>query len=264
MKRRSRGEGSIYYRESEGLWVAKLPLPDGRSKLKYAKNQKVVRDWLVEQQNALRQGFLPKNDTITVSEFLMNYMDTVGKHTLRPKTIEAYRSLLKMHIIPTIGKIKLSQLRPDHLQSLYSLKLETGLSRRTVQFIHSVIHRGLHQAVRWGLLMKNVADLVDSPKPPRRAPSVYTADPVNTLLRSVVNDRFYLIYVLAVYGGFREGELLGIHVEDCQLERGIINVNHAVQYQLGNGVVITEPKTETSRRSVKLPLFALTVLKDYL
>jgi Site-specific recombinase XerC len=112
--------------------------------------------------------------------------------------------------------------------------------------------------------MKNVADLVDSPKPQRRPPSVYTADQVNTLLRSIVNDRFYLIYVLVVYGGFREGELLGIHVEDCQLDKGIINVNHAVLYQLGIGVVITEPKTETSRRSVKLPLFALTVLKDYI
>lgn len=263
-KRRSRGEGSIYFRESKGLWVAKLTLPDGRNKLKYAKQQKTVRDWLVLQQNQLRQGLLPKNESITLSEYLANYMENVGKHTLRPKTIETNSSIIRIHINPTIGKIKLTQLRPDHLQSLYSQKLEAGLSRRTVHYIHSIIHKALRQAVKWGIVSRNVSDLVDAPSPKRRPPSVYTAEQVQTFLNSVKNDRFYPIYVLAIYGGFREGELLGIHAEDVQLERGIVTVRHAVQYLMGKGVVITEPKTKSSQRSVKLPLTAVKVLEEYL
>lgn len=263
-KRRSRGEGSIYYRETKGLWVAKLTLPDGRNKLKYAKQQKTVRDWLVSQQNQLRQGLLTKNDAITISEYLTNYMETVGKHTLRPKTIETNSSIIRIHIIPAIGKIKLAQLRPDHLQSLYSQKLDAGLSRRTVHYIHSIIHKALRQAVRWGIVARNVSDLVDAPSPKRRPPSVYTAEQVQTFLSSVKDDRFYLIYVLAIYGGFREGELLGLHAEDVQLEAGVITVKRAAQYLLGKGVVITEPKTAKSRRSVKLPTTALKVLEEYL
>lgn len=82
VKRRSRGEGSIYFSDGKGLWIAKITLPDGKRRVKYSKTQKVVREWLVASQNQLRQGTLSKDDTVTVSEFLTNYMNTVGKHTL--------------------------------------------------------------------------------------------------------------------------------------------------------------------------------------
>ncbi len=145
-------------------------MPDGKSRLKYAKDQRTVREWLQAQQNQLRQGLLPKDDSVTVAQFLANYMETVGKHTLRPKTIEAYSYLIRTHIIPTLGKIRLSQLRPDHIQSLYAQTLEKGLSRRTVQFIHSIIHKSLEQAMRWGLAVRNVSDLVDPPSPESAIP----------------------------------------------------------------------------------------------
>ncbi len=64
MKRRSRNEGSIFYRQSKRLWVAKITLPDGKNRLKYAKDQKTVREWLQSQQNQLRQGLLPKDDSV--------------------------------------------------------------------------------------------------------------------------------------------------------------------------------------------------------
>jgi integrase len=265
MKRRSRGEGSLYFLKSKGLWVSKITLPDGSRKVKYGKLQKDVREHHQTAINALRQGLMPKDDTLTVSQFSAAYMDA-ARHTLRPKTIEGYSSLLKTHIIPSLGKIKLSQLRPDHLQTLYTQKLESGLSRRTVHFIHSIIHKFLDQALKWGLVVRNVADLVDAPTPKRRQLTVWNREEVSKFLEfTKINDpRFYPAFVLLVYGGFREGEVLGIHRSDINLERGTITVNHAVQYLLGKGVNITEPKTERSRRSVKLPLSAFNVLKVYL
>lgn len=191
-------------------------------------------------------------------------METVVKPNLRPKTVEANLSLTRTHIIPALGKIKLSQLRPDHLQNLYSQILEKGLSKRTAQFVHTIIHKSLRQGVKWGFVVNNVADLVIAPKPSRRPPSVYDTNQVIQFLDSVKEDRFFCLFVLAVYGGFREGEVLGIHAENCQLEQGTINVIHAVQYQIGKGVVVTELKTESSRRPVKLPAFPLKVLKDHL
>ncbi len=90
MKRRSRNEGSIFCRQSKKLRVAKTTLPDGKNRLKYAREQKAVREWLQAQQSQPRQGLLPKDDTVTVAQFHANHMETVGKHTLRPKTIEPY------------------------------------------------------------------------------------------------------------------------------------------------------------------------------
>jgi len=263
-KRRVKGEGSVFFEEGKGLWVARITLPDGRRKSKSHKRQDIVRNWLLTARSELRDGVLPKDDTTTFSQFATNYMDTVAKPSLRPKTMESYSSLLRIHIIPAIGKVKLSQLRPNDLQTLYSKKLESGLSRRTVHYIHSIIHKILDQALKWGFVVRNVADLVNAPTPGKRMLSVWNREEVNKFLdfARLYNPRFYLVYVLCIYGGFREGEVLGIHKSDVSPERATITVNHAVQYLIGKGVTITTPKTDSSRRSVKLPAFVMKLLKE--
>jgi integrase len=121
----------------------------------------------------------------------------------------------------------------------------------------------LVQALKWGLVIRNVADLVDAPSVKRKAPVTFTPGQVKIFLESVRGNRFYPIYVLA-FAGLREGELLGLHVEDVDMENHIINVRHAVQYLIGKGLVITEPKTDSSKRAVKLPDFIWVVLKKHL
>ena len=86
---------------------------------------------------------LPKDDTITVSDFMANYMETIGQHTLRPRSQEICESFLRVHILPALGKIKLKDLRPDHLQSFYSQKINSGLSKRTVQMMHTLLRTAL-------------------------------------------------------------------------------------------------------------------------
>src|SRR5260221_3901448 len=129
-RRRSRGEGSLYCLKSKGLWVSNITLPDGTRKVKYGKKQSDVRTHHLTTLNELRQGILPKSDVITVSEFMSNYMETVGKNTLRPRTQELYASFLKVHINPSLGKIRLTELGPQQLQTFYRQKIESGLSKR--------------------------------------------------------------------------------------------------------------------------------------
>jgi integrase len=262
-RRRANNEGSIFFSDSEKCWIAEVVLPDGRKKRKRSKKQQVVREWLLKQRDAIRDNLLIDNERLTVSEFIARYMDSVAAHNLRPKTVEAYSSLIRIHINPTIGSIRLSQLRPDHLQNLYSEKRKAGLSNRTVQFIHSIIHKVLDQALKWGLVLRNVADLVEKPTVKRKAPTIWTNEQVSIFLRAVKDHRFYPIYVLALAGGFREGEVLGIQFSDIDWDNGIINVTHAVQYLIGKGVVLTEPKTEKGKRPVPLPEYALRVLKEH-
>src|SRR5215510_5259767 len=123
-RRRSRGEGSIYKLKGRDLWASTITLPDGSRKVQYGKTQKEARDKHQTALSQLRQGMLSKGDTVTLGEYMTNYMQTVGKQTLRPRTQEMYASFLKVHIIPALGKIKLKDLRPDQLQSFYSQKLE--------------------------------------------------------------------------------------------------------------------------------------------
>lgn len=98
-------------------------------------NPNEVRDWLLSQREALHDGDWVGEDKVTVTDFLDLYLKDVAAHTLRPKTLEAYEYLIRLHIKPELGSTRLSALRPDQLQRLYSEKLNSGLSHRTVQFI---------------------------------------------------------------------------------------------------------------------------------
>lgn len=163
-KRRSHNEGSIYQRK-DGMWVGQVTLPTGKRKYKYAKTQKEARAWVDGQRRLLHDGLLPTDEKTTVKEFMGRWFDEVCRHQLRASTLSTNKSVINRHIYPTIGEIKLAQLSPAHLQALYSQKLNEGLSKRTVKYIHTLIHRMLDQALKSGMVSKNVAKAVDSPTP---------------------------------------------------------------------------------------------------
>jgi integrase len=243
--------------------VAQVTLPNSKRKVKYSKQQKVIKDWLLGQRKAIEDGNWVESDKVTLAAFLDRYMADIASHTLRPKTIQSYEYLIRLHIKPEIGNIKLGALRPDHLQNLYSLKLNQGLSNRTVQYIHAVIHKSLHQAMKWGLVNRNVADLADPPKVKRRIPQTLTLEQIKQLLEIVKEDRLYALYALAVGCGLREGELLGLYWEDIDFFSGTIHIQRAVQQLVGKGLIITEPKSDKSKRNIAIPGFASDILWDW-
>jgi site-specific recombinase XerC len=110
------------------------------------------------------------------------YLSDVVAHTLRPTTQETYNLLTRKHVIPALGNIRLLALRPNHLQSLYSDLLEAGYSRRTVQYIDSILHKALSQAVKWDLVPRNVADAVEAPRPSKKVPKILTEAQVKQFL----------------------------------------------------------------------------------
>lgn len=260
MARRSKGEGTLYQRP-DGLWVAQITLPNGKRKTKYGKTQRAVKDWLLEQRKAVKDQVWVENESVTLGDFLDRYMKDVGEHTLRPNTIKAYESLIRIHVKPEIGNIKLTSLRPEHLQSFYSKKMGEGLSNRMVQFIHSVIHKALNQATKWGLVARNVSDLVEKPSVKRKSPVTWDVVQVKRFLKQVENNRLYSLYLLAVTTGMREGELLGLQWEDVSFETNNISVKRTLLNIKGKGLVLSEPKSESSKRLVSIPPFVMAVLK---
>src|SRR5258706_1205206 len=261
-RRRPSGEGSIF-QDQRGFWVAKITLPDGIRREKHSKRQDVVKKWLLTARSELRDGVLPKDENITVSQFFTNYKETVWKHTMRPNTLEVRSYLLRKHILTIIGSIKLVGLRPDHLQSLYSKKLDEGLSKLTVLIIHQLIHKALSNAEKWGMVSRNVSNLIEAPKREKRPMSVWTPEQVLQFLSATKNHPYWLIWVLAIYGSMRRGEIWGIHCEDIDLSKGTIFIQYSVSSRKG-GTFLSKPKTESSIRMVKIPQDALTALKVYL
>lgn len=261
-KRRGKGEGTVWQNEETGKWFAQLTLPNGKKKTKTATNQKEAHKWLLEQRRAVEENSYTDTKDMTLEAYLKRYMEDVVCHKLAPKTISSYEYVINNHILPDLGKTKLTQLRADHLQRLYSAKLNAGLSKRTVLYIHQVLHKALGQAVKWSLVSRNVTELADHPTNKRKAPETLSVDQVKHLLESLQEDRLYPLYLLAVSTGMREGELLGLHWEDVNLESGVLIVCHIAQEIRGQGMIIKEPKTDSSRRPIDLPEKAWTTLRE--
>jgi integrase len=260
-KRRSAGEGTIFWSEKSQRWIGQLTLPNGKKKTKKSKVQGEVKKWLLEQRKAVQDNtYIDARDT-TLGAFLDRYMKDVAAHTLKPKTISSYTYIIEKHIKPQIGSVKLTELRPEQLQALYSEKMNSGLSRRTVMYIHQVLHKALNQALKWGVVARNVTEMADHPTAKRSTPEILSADQAKMFLEHLKKDRLYALYLLAIAGGFRQGELLGLHWEDVDLKSGQIHVNHTVQELRGVGLVISEPKTDSSRRTVPIPKMAVEALQ---
>ena len=262
-KRRSKGEGSIYLRK-DGLWVAQINLPTGKRKVKYSRNQKEVREWLLEQRKALFDGVLVSPTKVTVEQFLNRWMEDIKGPTIRPSTLISHESIIRNHILPEIGEIKLTQLTPAHLQNLYSQKLKSGLSKRTVKYIHTIMHQTLDQALKWGLVVRNVADAVDAPQPDKKPVEPLTQPQVQRLLEVLKEDRLFPLYVVFLGCGLRRGEALALTTDCIDFDREVIYVKKTLQSIKGQGLVIGEPKSETSRRTVALPEFVSEVLRRHL
>jgi integrase len=120
-------------------------------------------------------------------------------------------------------------------------------------------HRALKQAVRWGLVPRNVAAAVDPPR--SRPPEITPLSPAEAraLLEAAWGDRLEALYVLAVTTGMRQGEILGLEWEDADLEEGTVRVRRTLTLARG-GPRLAEPKTKGSRRQVRLTAGAIEAL----
>jgi len=144
VKRRAHSEGTIYKRK-DGLWFAQITLPDGKRKSKYSRSQKEVKDWLLAQRNTLQQGLWVKDETLTVGALFNRFLTDSLKFKLIENSYEGYSDIVRLHIKPTIGSVKLSDLRPYHLQDLYKLKKKpvfpTGQSNTSMPLFTAVWSR---------------------------------------------------------------------------------------------------------------------------
>ncbi len=260
MGKRANGEGSVYRRKSDGRWVSSLSLPDGTRKVFYGKKQSEVIAKIDEALHDLRRGTLATGPNLTVQEYMEQWLEEIHKPTVKLSTHKNYRELLVNYILPGLGRIKLQALTPQQVQAFNSKKLSDGLSPKTINNIHGLLHKALSNAVKWNILPRNVCDAVTPPRIPRKEKTVLTIEQAYILLRQVKNHRMEALFTLAMVTSMRCGELLALRWQDIDLANGSLQVKRTVNYMKGYGHVESEPKTVKSRRQIRLPLFVVEVL----
>jgi integrase len=261
MGKRGNGEGSITHRK-DGLYMARYTVPTTtgpKRKTLYGKTRGEVSEKLIKALADRDGGLVFDADNQKLGEYLGRWLNDSVRGSVKPVTYESYARLVRVHIVPALGSLKLRALSPAHLQGFYRAKLDSGLSPRTVQYLHAVLHRALKQAVRWGLVTRNVSEAVDPPRVHREEIRPLSSTQARKLLETARDDRLEALYVLAVHCGLRQGELLGLKWEDVDLERGTLQVRRTL-----SGGTFTTPKTPKSRRKVRLTESALEALRKHL
>src|SRR5579884_1331196 len=258
--RRGHNEGTIY-RRPNGKFQAQISLPDGTRKTFTAATKRDVQRLLQEAKLSTAQGITPISERRKVAEYLDWWLETITP-SIRYSTVRSYATNID-GLDRHIGRVRLDALTPMHIQTCYSKLLAEGLSPRSVELAHVVLHASLRHAVKLGLLRANPTDAVVPPRPGRRELATLTTDELGRLFAAAPTPGFKTLLMLLSTSGLRIGEALGLKWSDVDLDGRSLAVRRAIQRQRGKGLVFIETKTAASRRTVHLTSMVVDALLEH-
>jgi integrase len=141
-------------------------------------------------------------------------------------------------------------------------RLAAGLSVKSVTYIHQVLRTALQLAVRWDLVQRNVALLVDRPRRVRKEIHPLTPHEARRFLATITGHRLEALFTVALAMGLRQGEALGLSWKDIDFAAGTLRVRHQLQ-RIDGQLVLVEPKSDRSRRDLVMPASIVERLQEH-
>jgi len=218
---------------------------------------------LAELLHQLDTGTFMKPGKTTLGDFLERWLKDYVRPNLSPRGYERYESIIRVHLLPSMGGLQLTQLRPEHLQRHYTSKLNKGLSPLSVRYHHTVLHKALQTAVKWGLVGRNVADMVDVPRARRTEMQTWGEYDITRFLEAAKDTPYYALFHLALFTGMRRSELLALRWQDVDFILSQVYMSRSLHHLKDGSYIFTEPKSVKSRRTIALPPSTILLLKDH-
>ena len=191
------------------------------------KTQKEVAQKLKAVTAAIDAGTYIPPSKMTVGEWLDIWQqDYLGG--VKPRTVDSYKTTVRVHIKPALGKIKLETLTAHTVQSFYN-GLSERLSPKSVKNVHGVLHRALSQAVRIGYIRFNPADACELPRIEKKELRPLDEKESRAFLEAIQGHRFETLYKMTLFTGLREGEVLGLKWDRVDFQRGTILIDRQLQ-----------------------------------
>ncbi|MBQ2724274.1 MAG: site-specific integrase [Clostridia bacterium] len=218
-----------------------------------------------------REG-LASDSRQTVAQYCEYCIDLKEQRGLKTTTLTLYRSLSERFIVPEIGHIKIRELKPQHLNDLYTALAQEGrnknggkLSGKTVLEVHRLLHTVLDQAVKECIIPFNTADRVEPPKAKKSDPVYYQPEEVEAILEALNEEpgQWRMLVLLLLVSGCRRGEVLGLKWEDVSFEYNRIHICRNILYTKERGVYEDIPKTENSTRYISIPADIMAELRHH-
>lgn len=258
------------------------------------KQRKEVEKYALEFEERIRQGKYLEGDKLTFSEFSEHWKKLYAKDNISVTLREHYDRMLEKRILPKIGHMRLVEIKPLHLMSLYSDLEAEGLKPATIKSYHALIRSIFRSAFHWEIVRANPCDRCSLPRQKEKYNyQIWTPDQVQRFLSALeetytayyrervyqkqngelritapyqtelhVASMFKALYYLAVYTGARRGELCALTWEDIDFKTKEVRISKAVA-KTKEGQVAKEPKTKSSVRRISVPDICIRMLQSW-
>ena len=216
------------------------------------KSKKVVAQKLRTAMAELDAGTYKAPCKMTVAQWLdiwvAEYLNSV-----KPLTKHNYNKQVQKHFKPALGAVRLDALDTHTIQRFYNSLTASGLSPKTVKNLHGILHCALQQAIACDYLSRNPADACKLPKVTKPEIKPLEPEEIARLLKEAEQDDYCNLFIVAMFTGMRQGELLGLAWECVDFQSGIITVKQQLQCKDGNYFLET-PKSGKNRTILPAPI----------
>jgi integrase len=225
---------------------------------------------LAELIAAVKKGEHVARSPKTVAEYVTERIDRwAALRKITPKTAERYRELAANQITPHIGAIRLQDLKAADIEVWHATLCEAGrkdgkggLSERTIGHAHRLLSKTLKEAARHDVVVRNVAAMEPPPKVEREEVVTLSAEQSRDVVCKLRGHAIYPQVIIALFGGLRRGEILGLRWQHADLDRKVIAVRASIE-ETDDGLRVKTAKTQAGMRDVALPDVVVDVLRDY-
>lgn len=255
-----------------------------------------VNDFAREFEKRVKEGKYLTGDKLTFSRFVDIWKEEWAVKNLTTVGLEDYIRLLEGRILEKLGNMKLSKITALHIQSVYDELEKGGLAPNTIRKTNSAVNSVFKYAYRMGTIKENPCSRIELPKRKKNTDIHYfTVSQAKAFLKSLESDRiftyssserslkstrtkfevkeytahrtvnlqFQVLFSLAIYGGFRRGELVALKWSDIDFEKRTVSINKAFAKTKANGQILKCPKTVSGIRSVVLPSNCFSLLEKW-
>lgn len=211
----------------------------------------------------VEHGLFAKTKNITLDSWFKTWIEEYKESTVKNSTIQVYKDSYNSYIKKPLGRKRLKNVRPEHIQKIYNDLNKKGFSRNTIELVSVVLSGMYKQAIKNRIITINPVPLATLPKgKPKKKPRVLTKEEQKMFTEYVKDDYYYNLYMLALQTGLRSGELRSLQWQDIDFKKKILHVRHTLVYINGGGYEFGTPKTQSSNRDVPLIDGAIKILKN--
>ena len=204
------------------------------------KTQKEVAQKMREMAVEVDRGTYQVPSKMTLGEWLETWKKEYTGD-VKPSTVYLYSRNIDQYIIPWLGAVKLAELTPLQIQTLYNRLLKPDqkevrpLSAKTVRNVHGVLHKALEQAVQVGYMRTNPASACKPPRVTKAEIKPLDASQISAFLKAAQGHPHEYLYQITMFTGLRQGEVLGLTWDCLDMERGTLLVKQQLRREQKKG-----------------------------